>query len=67
MVTDTVCCPASLTAEIPHLEVVPSAELSAKVISTIMTNSSMGKILGTFNAADYLKTPNLFNSSHAQG
>ncbi|MDR2757934.1 MAG: ribose-phosphate diphosphokinase [Spirochaetaceae bacterium] len=61
MVTDTVCCPGSLPEEIPNLEVVPSAELSAKVISTVITNSSMGKLLTAFNAEDYLKSPDLFN------
>jgi ribose-phosphate pyrophosphokinase len=67
MVTDTVCCPASLIAEIPHLEVVPSARLSAEVISTIMTNNSMGKILGAFNAEEYLKSPNLFYGAPGSG
>jgi ribose-phosphate pyrophosphokinase len=61
MVTDTVCCPALPTTEIPHLEVVPSAKLSAEVISTIMTNSSMGKLLEAFNAEEYLKSPDLFH------
>ncbi|MDR2363754.1 MAG: ribose-phosphate diphosphokinase [Spirochaetaceae bacterium] len=61
MVTDTVFCPGSLPEKIPNLEVVPSAELSAEVISTIMTNNSMGKLLNAFNAEEYLKSPNLFN------
>ncbi|MFP3089283.1 ribose-phosphate diphosphokinase [Treponema sp. TIM-1] len=61
MVTDTVCCLGSLPEPIPNLEVVPSAELSAEVICTIITNNSMGKLLAAFNAEDYLKSPDLFN------
>jgi ribose-phosphate pyrophosphokinase len=60
MVTDTVC-PSTLPDKIPGLEVVPSSELSARIIMTIMTNSSMGKILRSFNAELYLKSPGLFN------
>ncbi|MDR0600688.1 MAG: ribose-phosphate diphosphokinase [Treponema sp.] len=59
IVTDTVCCEG--VEDIPQLEVVPSAELSAKVIRTIATNSSMAKLLRDFNAELYLKTPTLFN------
>jgi ribose-phosphate pyrophosphokinase len=59
IVTDTVCC--SGREPLPNLEVVPSVELSAKVIRTIVTNSSMGKLLRAFDAATYLKSPNLFN------
>jgi ribose-phosphate pyrophosphokinase len=61
MVTDTVCCPQSLTEQIPGLEVVPSAELSAKIIRTIVTNTSMSKLLRPFDASIYLKSPSLFN------
>jgi ribose-phosphate pyrophosphokinase len=61
MVTDTVCCSCPAPLEIPGLEVVPSAELSAKIIRTIMNNSSMNKLLRSFNAEIYLKSPNLFN------
>ncbi|MDR3249389.1 MAG: ribose-phosphate pyrophosphokinase, partial [Treponema sp.] len=63
MVTDTVCCASDcpVALEIPGLEVVPSAELSAKILKTIMTNSSMNKLLRPFNAEIYLKSPNLFN------
>jgi ribose-phosphate pyrophosphokinase len=60
MVTDTVC-PGNLKEKIPGLEVVPSAELSARIVRTIMTDSPMGKILRTFDAEIYLKSPNLFN------
>ena len=62
IVTDTVCCSESKDAVIPGLETVPSAELSARVIRTIVTNSSMNKLLRTFDASIYLKSPNLFNA-----
>jgi ribose-phosphate pyrophosphokinase len=61
MVTDTVCCPRSLPEQIPGLEVVPSAELSARIVRTIVTNSSISKLLRPFDAGIYLKSPNLFN------
>jgi ribose-phosphate pyrophosphokinase len=61
IVTDTVYCPRAGSG-IPGLEVVPSAELSAKIIRTIMSNSSMSKLLRPFNAEIYLRSPNLFNS-----
>jgi ribose-phosphate pyrophosphokinase len=46
---------------IPNLEVVPSAELSARIIRTIITNNSMTKMLRPFNAQIYFKSPKLFN------
>ena len=61
MVTDTVCCQRGLPEEIPGLEVVPSAELSSRIIRTIAVNSSMNKLLRPFDASIYLKSPNLFN------
>ncbi|MDR3247470.1 MAG: ribose-phosphate diphosphokinase, partial [Treponema sp.] len=61
VVTDTVCCTQSELDSIPNLEVVPSAELSARVIRTMLTNKSMAKLLREFNAEIYLKSPNLFN------
>jgi ribose-phosphate pyrophosphokinase len=61
IVTDTVCCTQSELDSIPNLEVVPSAELSARVIRTMLTNKSMAKLLREFNAEIYLKSPNLFN------
>ncbi|MDR2177333.1 MAG: ribose-phosphate diphosphokinase [Treponema sp.] len=69
MVSDTVYCPLSLPDDsgrdaalnIPNLEVVPSAELSARIIRTIMTNSSMTKMLRPFDARIYFKSPKLFN------
>jgi ribose-phosphate pyrophosphokinase len=63
IVTDTVYCPSrAASGGIPNLEVVPSTELAAKVIRTIMTNRSMNKLLRSFNAEIYLKSSNLFNS-----
>jgi ribose-phosphate pyrophosphokinase len=61
IVTDTVFCPQSVPGGIPNLEVVPSAELSAKVLRAITTNSPMSKLLRTFDAETYLKSPKLFN------
>ncbi|GHU98851.1 ribose-phosphate pyrophosphokinase [Spirochaetia bacterium] len=61
IVTDTVDCPCCAVGEIPNLEVVSSAELSAKIIRTILTNQPMGKLLREFDAAIYLKSPNLFS------
>jgi ribose-phosphate pyrophosphokinase len=61
IVTDTVCCRRSLPDRIPGLEVVPSTELAARLIKTIINNESMNKLLRPFNADIYLKSPNLFN------
>jgi ribose-phosphate pyrophosphokinase len=60
IVSDTVCT-ARTTGNIPRLEVVPSAELSARVIRTLVNYESMSKIMVDFNAERYLKRPNLFN------
>jgi ribose-phosphate pyrophosphokinase len=62
IVTDTVCCSCPQAGEIPGLEVVPSAELSARILKTIMTKTSMNKLLRHFNAEIYLNSPNLFNT-----
>jgi ribose-phosphate pyrophosphokinase len=59
IVTDTVSSPLSLPA-LPNIEVVPSAELSAQIISAIVTNASMSKLLSPFNATKYLNSLNLF-------
>jgi ribose-phosphate pyrophosphokinase len=61
IVTDTVCGACIMQARIPNLEIVPSAELSARVIRTIVTNYSMSKLMRHFSAEIYLKSPNLFN------
>jgi ribose-phosphate pyrophosphokinase len=57
MVTDTVSPPEKFSG----MEVVPSADLSARIIRTLAANESMGKLLRPFNAEIYLKSPNLFN------
>jgi ribose-phosphate pyrophosphokinase len=61
MVTDTVCCSCLVPEKIPNLEVVPSAELSARIIRTIVGNASMSKLMRPFDAGIYLNSPNLFN------
>jgi ribose-phosphate pyrophosphokinase len=61
IVTDTAYCPADSGGEALKTEVVPSAELSARIIRTILTNQSMSKLLRAFDAEIYLKSPNLFN------
>lgn len=59
IVTDTVGT-SVFPEPISNLEVVPSAELSARVISALVTNESIGKLLRPFDAEKYLKSPNLF-------
>ncbi|MDR1929403.1 MAG: ribose-phosphate diphosphokinase [Treponema sp.] len=61
IVSDTVSCTNSALRHIPRLEVVPSAELSARVIHSIVSSESMAKLLREFNAERYLKSPSLFN------
>jgi ribose-phosphate pyrophosphokinase len=61
IVTDTVCGACLMQPRIPNLEIVPSAELSARIIRTIVTNYSMSKLMRHFDAEIYLKSPNLFN------
>jgi ribose-phosphate pyrophosphokinase len=60
IVTDTVCCPQSLSGQLSNIEVVASAELSAQIISAIVTKTSMSRLLQPFNAAKYLNSLNLF-------
>jgi phosphoribosylpyrophosphate synthetase len=61
IVTDTVCCPASLREQVPNIEIVSSAALSAKIISAIISNSPMNKLLRPFDAEIYLQSQNLFS------
>ncbi|MDR3161604.1 MAG: ribose-phosphate diphosphokinase [Spirochaetaceae bacterium] len=61
MVTDTVCSSPALPEQLPNLEVVPSAKLSAEVIGTILTNNSIGELLRPFSASAYFRAPSLFN------
>jgi ribose-phosphate pyrophosphokinase len=60
IVTDTVYCPCAFPHGMPSLELVPSAELSARIIRTIVTNYSLSKLMRPFDAEIYLKSPNLF-------
>jgi ribose-phosphate pyrophosphokinase len=60
IVTDTVCCSPALTSQIPGLEVVSSARLSARIIKAIVTNASMSKLMLPFDAGSYFKSPDLF-------
>jgi ribose-phosphate pyrophosphokinase len=63
IVTDTVYCTSCIPDTIPHLEIVPSAGLSARVIRTLVNYASMSKLMRDFNAEIYLKSPNLFNQN----
>jgi ribose-phosphate pyrophosphokinase len=61
IVSDTVYCSSCVSETVPHLEVVPSAELSAKVVRTLVNHASISKLMREFNAEIYLRSPNLFN------
>jgi ribose-phosphate pyrophosphokinase len=63
IVTDTVHCSGASDMGIPDLEVVPSAGLSARVVRTMVTNSSVSKLMQPFNAEAYFKEPSLFNQN----
>ena len=60
IVADTVGL-SSLPEKILNLEVVPSAELSATLIHRLVSNESVGKIMRSFSAEKYLKSPTLFS------
>ncbi len=59
LVTDTVHCPDRITAQIPLLEVVPSTELSSRLIGIIAEGGSLGNLLNPFDAEAYLRDPRL--------
>jgi ribose-phosphate pyrophosphokinase len=61
IVADTVGT-AAFSEIIPNLEVVHSAELSAKIIHRLLANESIGKMMRVFDAEKYLKSPNLFSA-----
>jgi ribose-phosphate pyrophosphokinase len=61
IVTDTVHCMKN--RDIPNLEVVPSAGLSAEVVRTVVTNNSVAQLMKPFNAEAYFKEPGLFNQN----
>jgi ribose-phosphate pyrophosphokinase len=58
--SDTVYHPC-LTDHITNLEIVPSANLSAKIIRNIVMSSPMGKLFKMFNVEKYLSSQSLFN------
>ena len=60
VVTDTVG-PLNFTGINTRIEVVPSTDLSAQVIRTLILDESMGKVMTPFNAETYLSSPSLFN------
>jgi ribose-phosphate pyrophosphokinase len=62
IVTDTVYCTGN--SDIPNLDVVPSAGLSARVVNTVVTNGSVAKLMEPFNAEAYFKEPYLFNQNN---
>jgi ribose-phosphate pyrophosphokinase len=59
IVTDTV----HRNENLPNLEVVPSAGLSSRVVNTVVTNSSVARLMEPFNAEAYFKEPSLFNQN----
>jgi ribose-phosphate pyrophosphokinase len=61
IVTDTVYFPPSTPKDFPNLQIVPSAELSARVINNIVTDHSMADIHQSFNAREYLQNLDLFS------
>ena len=65
IVTDTVG-PINFNGIIPRIEVVPSTELSARIIRTLVLSESMAKLMNPFNAEIYLNSPNLFSSNQPQ-
>jgi len=60
LVTDTVYCGECDSKPLPGLEVVPSSELSAAIISTIISEGSLSGMFVPFDAERYLKNPRLF-------
>jgi ribose-phosphate pyrophosphokinase len=62
IVTDTVYCTGN--SDIPNLDVVPSSGLSARVVSTVVTNGSVAKLMEPFNAETYFKESYLFNHNN---
>jgi ribose-phosphate pyrophosphokinase len=61
IVTDTVYFPPSTPQEFPNLQIVPSAELSARVIGNIVSGRSLSDIHKVFNAKEYLQNLELFS------
>ena len=61
IVADTIS-PSALSEIVPRIEIVPSAELSARIIRILVLNESLSKMLLPFSAEKYLKSPGLFNT-----
>ena len=59
IVADTVVSSASSQIK-TRLELIPSEELSGRIIHTLISNDSMSKLMLPFNAEKYFKSPNLF-------
>lgn len=57
MVTDTVFCPSCFPLDIPGLEIVPSADLSASIVATIAQDESLSGLFDPFDAERYLASP----------
>jgi ribose-phosphate pyrophosphokinase len=62
IVTDTIYFPPSTPKDFPNLQIVPSAELSAQVISNIVSERSMSEIHKLFDAREYLQNLDLFST-----
>lgn len=60
IVTDTVHLPKGILRRHERIELVPSSELSANIIRTIVTGDSMTGLRGRFNATEYLSHRELF-------
>jgi ribose-phosphate pyrophosphokinase len=61
IVSDTVGTSA-FSETIPGLEVVPSTELSARIIASFLTHESIGKLMRSFDAEKHLRSAMLFNT-----
>ncbi|MDR2802853.1 MAG: ribose-phosphate diphosphokinase [Treponema sp.] len=61
IVTDTIYFPPSTPRDFPNLQIVSSAEMSARVISKIMSDQSMSDLYKNFNANEYLQNLDLFS------
>jgi ribose-phosphate pyrophosphokinase len=61
IVTDTIYFPPSTPQDFPNLQIVPSVELSARVISNIVSDQSLSDIHKNFNAREYLQNLDLFS------
>ena len=59
IVTDTVF--PYPEGKMPHIEIVPSAKMSSDIVSTLVLNKSMGKLMTLFNAEEHFRSPDLLN------